>query len=98
MVLLDQSPALTISIIVTPDQAADEQAAPLTECALKVSVSTPASWRHVHNHLAICFPIHERKRVDLDSPVLKECNFHTPVRLLLDTAIHLEFRMERKIY
>ena len=52
MVSLDQSAALRISEVVTPDQAADEQAAPQTECALKVSVLTPASWRLVRNHLA----------------------------------------------
>ena len=74
----DQSAALRISVVVTPDQAAVEQAAPLTECALNVSVSTPASWRHVLSHLAMvlletgsCFPIHDKNRVDLDSPVLK---------------------------
>ena len=79
MVSLDQSAALRISEVVTPDQAADEQAVPRAECALKVFVSTPASWRHVRNHLAMvlletgsCFPIRDRKRVDLDFPFLKE--------------------------
>lgn len=54
-------------MVVTPDQAAIEQAVPLIECALNISVSTPASWKQVHSHLAIvllesgsCFPTHDK--------------------------------------
>ena len=36
-----------------PDQAAVELAAPLTEWALKVPVSIPASCKHVLSYLAI---------------------------------------------
>ena len=75
----DQSAELRISIVATPDQAAVEQATPMTECALNVSVSTPVSWRHVLRNLAMvlletgsCFLIHDKNRVDLNSPVLTE--------------------------
>lgn len=75
-------------MVVTPDQAVVEQAAPMIECTLNASVSTPASWRQVHSRLAMvlletgsCFPIHDKNRVDLDSPILKEAVHFTPIKL-----------------
>ena len=57
-----------MSAVVTPDAAAFELEVPLTEWALKILVSIPASLKHVFNHLAIvllvtrsCFPIHDKK-------------------------------------
>ena len=70
----DQSAASRMSLVVTPAPAAIEHDAPLTECALKMEMSTPASSIKHLSHLAIvqldtglCSPIQDRKSLDLDS-------------------------------
>ena len=64
-----------------PDTAAFELEAPLTEWALKIPVSIPASLKHVFSHLAIvlpvtgsCFPIHDKKSKDFSWSVDKARN------------------------
>ena len=70
----DQSAASGVSLVVTPAPAAVEHDAPLTECALKMEMSIPASSMKHLSHLAIvqldtglCCPIQDRKSLDLDS-------------------------------
>ncbi len=48
-----QSAALSISLVVTPATAAAEVAAPRTECALKIEVSTPDLSTVIRSHRAI---------------------------------------------
>ena len=57
-----------MSAVVIPDTAAFELEQPLTDRALKIPLSIPASLKHVFSHLAIvlpftgsCFPVHDKK-------------------------------------
>ena len=70
----DQSAASRMSFVVTPAPAALEHDAPLTECALKMEMSIPASSMKHLSHLAMvqldtgpCCPIHDRESLDLES-------------------------------
>ena len=63
-----QMTSLLPAVVVIPVAIALELEAPLTEWALRMLVSIPASLRYVFNHLAVvllvtgsCFPIHDKK-------------------------------------
>ena len=66
----------------TPDHAALELAAPLTEWALRTPVCIPSSCKHVLSHLAIvllktklCFLIHDSYKALLEFTESKAQNF-----------------------
>ena len=83
VVSVDQSAALRMSSVVTPDHAADELAATLTKWALKVSILLPVSWKHSHSHFAIvlletgsCLLIQDRNKVVFFSYVFRALTGH----------------------